>query len=117
MRTERSGENEDRLHEVLQTWKVATPLPPGFQEAVWRRIAREETARESTWSRLMAEFAAWCRSLLMQPAGASAYLLALLVTGVGLGYWHSANYTTRTETAWRTAYVHSVNPTAITFER
>jgi hypothetical protein len=117
MRTEPRQEGDQRLHELLQTWKVSKSPPPGFPDRVWRRIESEEARPVSLWSRLEGDILARLRAFLVQPAGAAAYLLALLVVGSGLGYWRSESYTAQAERAWRVAYVQSVNPTAISMER
>jgi hypothetical protein len=110
--------DDDRLHKLLQSWKVSAPLPPGFQDSVWTRITREETKQQASPAvRLWEELLARWRAFLVQPAGASAYLLALLVVGVGLGYLQSEHYTEKAEKAWRTAYVQSVNPAVTSLQQ
>ncbi|MFO1499349.1 MAG: hypothetical protein U1G07_13300 [Verrucomicrobiota bacterium] len=117
MKTEQSDQGDGRLGEMLQTWKVTASLPPGFQDRVWQRIAREEAPSAALWQRLGREIGARWRSLLAQPAGATAYLAALLMLGAALGYWQSEHYTLRAERAWRTAYLQSVNPAAGALEQ
>lgn len=105
------------MSELLRTWRVDAPLPLRFEERVWRRISQEQESRASVWSEWLGELYVRWRALLMRPAGATAYLLALLVVGGGLGYWQSEHYTSEAEAGWRGAYVRSVNPTAISFSK
>jgi hypothetical protein len=38
----RVGLKNDELKNILQLWKVAPGIPPGFAKAVWDRIAERE---------------------------------------------------------------------------
>ena len=40
------SEPEEDLTGKLGAWKVAPPVPPGFQREVWQRIAAREAGRE-----------------------------------------------------------------------
>jgi hypothetical protein len=70
--------NEPRLRELLREARPAPPLPPRFQEAVWRRIAETESAADPagplTWLDLLVE-------RLLRPRIALAGLVALLLIG------------------------------------
>ncbi len=117
MKPESTKRGGDPLHDALQAWKVSASLPPGFQDRVWRKIAHQETPSTPFASRFGMDWLTRWRGFIIQPAGTAAYLCALLVVGVGLGYWQSENYTSRAERAWRTAYVQSVNPNAAGFAK
>jgi hypothetical protein len=111
MKRDLSDREGNRLGDLLQSWKVATPLPPRFQERVWSRIDRAEARPvpgPADWWAGLVEFVT---RTLRQPLGATAYVSAFLVAGVALGYWGSEHYAQQTEAAWRTAYLHSVTPT------
>lgn len=98
------GEDQDGLSKVLQTWKVATPLPPRFGAEVWRRIARTEAP--SSWSR----FLSWLEWALPRRAVAGAYLAILLLAGVTAGYWESRNKATELDDALGRRYVQMIDP-------
>src|SRR5215831_10767007 len=116
MRRAPPREDDDQLHELLQSWKIVTPLPSGFKERVWHQIAARQNQGESVWRRFIAEILSRWQALLLKPAGAMAYVLTLLTFGLGVGYWQSETHASRSQSAWRNAYVQSVNPTAIRME-
>lgn len=117
MNAKESWAREDEgLHQLLQSWRIEATLPTRFQERVWRRIAlREED--EPAAAKLWAEFTAWCRAALRQPAMAAAYLTVVVATGAGLGYWKSERYVEQTELGWRAAYLQSVNPYSVALSK
>lgn len=111
MKTEDGNCESDRLDELLGSWKVEAPLPPRFQEQVWRRIARAEEKPAwlvSAWVLRLVELGA---NLLRKPVGATTYFSVLLALGVLAGVWRSGQYADQTEAAWRTAYLQAVTPT------
>ncbi len=110
MKPEHPSDDDKRLHELLQDWRVEAPLPPRFQEGVWRKIARADAAAPSGWRRGWDELIAGWTALLRRPVGAVAYLSALLLVGTVLGYWQSDRFGDQKEMAWRAAYVQSVYP-------
>jgi hypothetical protein len=80
MNTEHPEPNEARLRDLLRDARSAPPLPPRFQEAVWRRIEQGEAPRET------ATPVAWLDRLVerfLRPRLALAGITALLlVSGV-----------------------------------
>ena len=92
--------DDSKLSGLLRQARPATELPPGFQDAVWRRIERRETAASVTWlERVM--------SYMLRPQWAAASLAAVMLAGVLLG----ARSTPQPEHASaQTRYVASVNP-------
>lgn len=96
--------NEARLGELLRASRPAPPLPPRFQEAVWRRIERADPAPEalSPW--------AWLDQfveMLLRPRVALAGV-AILVFFSGLaGVLHG---TSMAREAAQARYVASVAP-------
>jgi len=78
----RPREKDEPLSKVLREWNVASPVPPRFQEQVWSQLARSE-AKAPRWS----EFLSWLDGVLPRRALAASYLVVLLGTGVGTGYW------------------------------
>lgn len=50
MKTENQEPSEGRLRALIRAARLAPPLPPRFQDAVWRRIERDDAASESASS-------------------------------------------------------------------
>ncbi len=98
---------KDPLDKVLTEWKLAAPLPPGFQEQVWQRIAKDERKPErraaGTLWRLIAV-------LLPRPQFAYAYLAALAAFGVAAGSWAAQIKTSRLDSQLSVRYVQSIDP-------
>lgn len=97
---------EERLHALLRETRPAPPLPPRFQDAVWRRIESAENAQTtaSPWS--------WLDRLverLLVPRFAVAGLAALLVAG-GITGVITGNDTARRQAEQR--YLAAVAPNA-----
>lgn len=95
------------MDKILKRWVVDAPLPPRFQEQVWKRIARTEARPARTvWASLrhLMEVA------LPQPKFAYSYVAALLVLGVVAGSWAAQRETNRLEAALGSRYVQSVDP-------
>jgi hypothetical protein len=107
MRTTPTPESEHRLTEALREWVVDMPLPPRFEEGVWRRISRTETQPQTgLWVRAL-------RSLsesFARPKVAYAYITILLVFGMAAGSWTAQVKSSRLETALGERYVGSVDP-------
>jgi len=51
MKTNQTPDN-DPLHSVLREWHVSAPLPPGFQEQVWQRIAEIPYGQTTSYGEL-----------------------------------------------------------------
>jgi len=101
--------NPDPLSRTLRDWKVTTPLPPGFREQVWSRIARTETeqAGRPSISRLITH---WIGSMLPRPALAASYVAILLVVGVTAGWAQGHQKSTRMKDELGQRYVHVLDP-------
>ena len=99
--------NPDPLSRTLRDWKVTTPLPPGFREQVWSRIARTEQARSSWISTLITH---WIGSMLPRPALAASYVAILLVVGVTAGWAQGHQKSTRMKDELGQRYVHVLDP-------
>ena len=107
MQNKRPVEKDEALSKLLQAWKPDAPLPPRFQESVWSRIARAESAHAPGLWQLMT---AWIEKTLTRPALAVSYVAVLLFAGLGAGYWHAEGKTTQAAAEWRTRYVQTVDP-------
>jgi len=107
MKTGNPEPNEGPLRDLLRGARPAPPLPPRFQEGVWRRIEKAEATSEATSP------VAWLDRLverLLRPRFALAGITALLlVSGV-------AGVLSGTETAKQTAqarYLSAVAPNTV----
>lgn len=73
---------EARLRSLLREAHPAPPLPPRFQDAVWRRIERADAATNTTsLAAWLDQFAAW----IVRPRWALAAVTAMLLVGATLG--------------------------------
>ena len=71
--------SDTKLRALLQSARVAPPLPPRFQENVWRRIEDAEApAKSATWLDAVA-------AVILRPRFAYATMAALILAGVLLG--------------------------------
>lgn len=101
-------DRDPQLAGVLKEWKVTTPLPPGFQERVWRRVslAEEEAARPGplveAWLRL--------QRLLSRPGLAAGYMTALLVVGFAVGWARGLEKSAQIDAALSSRYLQVVDP-------
>ena len=102
-------ENDEKLSKLLRESKADAPLPPRFQEGVWRKIEGESAARAKRPS-VSEVFAHWIGALLPRPAMATAYIAVLLVIGITAG-WAQANQTnTRVKGELGDRYVSVLDP-------
>jgi hypothetical protein len=91
--------NDSKLSDLLRESRQSPPLPPRFQENVWRRIEDAEAPIESgSW---LDAFAA----LILRPRFACATVTALVLAGVLLGTYEGAHTTRQTEQARYVALV------------
>ena len=100
---------DDQLREVLREWTVDTPLPPRFQEQVWRRIAKAEAKPQSA-KRLWSWLLHLAEVNLPRPKFAYSYVAILLLLGVVGGAWAAQRETNRLDTALGSRYVQSIDP-------
>jgi hypothetical protein len=107
MKPENPMQSDEDLRQVLHQWKVDAPLPPRFQEQVWRRIERSEPqvqvpAWMLLWQRLSAALA--------QPSLAVSYVTLLLLTGLLAGYWQVRLTRAQADEDMGARYVQLVDP-------
>jgi hypothetical protein len=74
--------DDGRLRALVRESRPSPDLPPGFQNAVWRRIERAG-AREESLS--LAEWLDRAVARVLQPRLALAGVTALLLVGVAIG--------------------------------
>jgi hypothetical protein len=100
--TERSFDTEDpNLRALLRENRPAPAFPPGFENAVWRRIELAEArSQETNW---LEALAAW----LLRPRLAVAAALALVVAGASLGV---AQGSRSADELAKARYLNSISP-------
>lgn len=110
MKTDEPGNQDESLRKVLQEWRTDTPLPPRFQETVWRRIDGAERAQAPATTTLWTLVSHWLGSVLPRPALATVYVAMLLAVGGTVGWTQARqeNARVKDELGWR--YVRSLNP-------
>jgi hypothetical protein len=107
MKTENPEPAEERLRELLREARPAPPLPPRFQDAVWRRIERDDAASAPASS------PSWLDRFverLLRPRLALAGITALLLVSALAGVLSGA------ETARQAAqarYLSAVAPSTV----
>ncbi len=103
------GKNTDEeLNDTLHAWRVETPLPPRFQENVWRRIeiAEHRRQRPSSWTL----FLNWLSQIAARPAVAVAYVAVLGVLGLTLGFKQAQDKSAHLGNRLEQRYVQAVDP-------
>lgn len=99
-------DNQTKLELLLKEWSVTSPLPPRFAEHVWKRIERAEAPRVA----LADALSAWFAMVFARPAYAVAYVSALFVIGVVLGFVQANQKTAHWDRQLETRYVQSIDP-------
>ena len=98
---------KDPLDAALADWRVREPLPPRFQEQVWRRIADAGAeARMTPWT----AFENWLRLAFARPAIALACGVVLLGVGSGTGWWQAREKSAHIQSELGSRYVQSLDP-------
>src|SRR5436190_430404 len=98
--------NQTQLERALQEWRVTTPLPPRFQEQVWKRIERADVPGVS----LADVVRAWFTMAFARPAFAVACASVLLVTGLALGFVQASHKAASWDHQLEARYVQSIDP-------
>lgn len=96
-------QGDPELSVLLHQNRPTPSLPPGFQEAVWRRIDRAKEDRAESNLGFLVRFA----ETLLRPRFALATLSAVLACGLLAGAWAGQGHAM---TAARARYVASVVP-------
>lgn len=102
-------EPDPALRAVLREWAVTEPLPPRFQEQVWKRIERAEAPpvpANSPWSRLTD----WINALLPRPAFAVACAVGLLLVGGAAGWAQARHEAAQVGGVLEARYLRVVDP-------
>ena len=110
MKTNEPGNHDEALRKVLKEWRTNAALPPGFQEAVWRRIERADSAPAPTAPSVWTVIAHCIGTVLPRPALATAYVAVLLAVGVTAGWAQARQETARVKVELGERYVRVLNP-------
>ena len=94
--------DDAKLRALLRESRLAPELPPGFQDAVWRRLERA-AAPAANW---LDALAAW----FLRPRLAFATAAAMLLLGISLGIAQGASHADELAKA---RYLDSVSPPAL----
>jgi hypothetical protein len=105
MKSQQFDQNDESLRRVLREWRVETPLPPRFQEAVWRRIELNDN-QSYNWTLLLTRLL----GAIAKPSLAMSYLMVLLLAGILAGYWQARITNTHAEEQLSARYVQVVDP-------
>lgn len=107
MKTGKQIDPEGSLDRTLREWRIDDPLPPRFQERVWRRIARQEApAVGGRWAKL----SIWIGQWMSRPSLAASYVAVLLLGGLATGYWQARADNARVSGELRARYVQMMDP-------
>ena len=100
--------NEDReLREWLRQSRAKPPLPPGFEDGVWRRLAVQDRPAAGP------AFPAWLDGMvewLLRPRLALAGITALVMTGA---LWGTVDGLNAAKLQARARYLSAVAPAAV----
>jgi len=110
VKTNEPGNHDEALRKVLKEWRANAALPPGFQEAVWRRIERAERVPTPVARSPWAVIAHWIGTVLPRPALATAYVAVLLAVGVTAGWAQARQETARVKGELGERYVRVLDP-------
>lgn len=102
-----SSEDDGAFRKLLGAWKVNTPLPPRFDEQVWKRIDRTGSSASAG---LWIVFVAALGRAFARPSQAVAYAAILLMAGSLGGYWQARAGNERTAEDLRVRYVQMMDP-------
>src|SRR3974390_264946 len=110
MKREEENSEDRLLRGVLREWQIEEPLPPRFQEHVWRRIARaEEQAPIAVWTHLAERIVL----AFARPSLALSYVTVLLAAGLIAGYIHGREDNNRTQHELSVRYAQMMSPYAL----
>ena len=107
MKTNEPGNHDEPLRKVLREWRTDAPLPPRFEEQVWRCIDRAQApSAPSVWAIIVHGIG----TVLPRPAPAVSYVAVLLVIGVTVGWAQAHQETVRVKNELGQRYVRVLDP-------
>lgn len=99
--------HDEALRKLLKESRREVPLPPRFQENVWKRIERAQVpVAPSVW----AGIGHWIGTVLPRPALATSYVAVLLTIGVTAGWAQARQETARVKGELGERYVRVLDP-------
>ncbi|MCI0747677.1 MAG: hypothetical protein L0Y58_19910 [Verrucomicrobia subdivision 3 bacterium] len=107
MSDSQSEQKPDAFERALARWRVNNPLPPRFQEQVWRKIEGAQARRRIGLGQLLRD---WLKTIMPRPAVAGSYFAVVLVAGLLVGTWQAQEHNARAEQTLARKYVQSVDP-------
>jgi hypothetical protein len=107
MMTNSEMPDDAKLRALLRDSRPAPDLPPGFQNAVWRRIERAESP---TMRRPAVDWLDHLAAWFLRPGRAFATAAATLVLGISLGIAQGASHANDLA---KERYVDSVSPPSL----
>ena len=110
MKKNEPGNPDEALRKLLKEWRTDAPLPPLFQEAVWKRIECAELASTPSANSVWAVIAHRIGTMLSRPALATAYVAVLLAVGVTAGWAQARGDTVRVKQELGERYVRVLDP-------
>ena len=107
MNATRSNNDDGRLSRLLHEWQPKMSLPPGFNENVWRRIARlDDGSKGSVW----ADFWRTIDAAFRRPALAISYVAILVAIGLGAGRFQARETAAKLDRSLEARYLATVDP-------
>lgn len=100
-------DDHEPIRKLMRDWTVTAPLPPRFNEGVWRRIEQSEA---SPTLMIWLAVADWVATVLPRPTVAVSYVTMLLLIGISAGHWQVRNHTAHVDHELGARYVQSVDP-------
>jgi hypothetical protein len=107
MKITQPDDGDEGLRKVLKGWRTTTPLPPQFQESVWRRI--ENTKAQAAPS-VGAVIAHWIGTVTQSPVLAASYVTLLFAIGLTAGWTQGRQETARVHNELGQEYVRVLDP-------
>jgi hypothetical protein len=102
MKAQNENMDDAELLKMVQAARLDPDLPPGFQDAVWRRLERADAAQSAKVSWLDS-LVAW----IVRPRLALAGVTAMLLLGVTLGVMQGVSLS---DHAAKARYLAAVSP-------
>jgi hypothetical protein len=108
VKPEKVAEQDRILDQALVQWVVKSPLPARFEERVWQRISRAESAL--TFGTVLRSAVSFVQAAFSRPKVAYSYLAVLLVLGIAAGSLAAQQKNSRFEASLGSRYLQSVDP-------
>jgi hypothetical protein len=100
-----NASEDQSLRKALDQWKIDKPLPPRFQQEVWRRLD-QKTRTPTVWK----AWQIWLESIFAKKSVALSYITVLLLAGLTVGYFQGKAHERSWREQWAQQYVQSLDP-------